>query len=76
MFDPVNDKTHALALTQIVGEAVETAMDKHVETTHAPEQKAFSRVKTDVRALNQAKWEARGYSAALASVLAFLKLVP
>ena len=71
-FDPVNDATHALALKQIVGEAMASEMDKHEKVKHVPEQDAVKSIADDVKTLNKEKWIQRGYGTAVATILAYL----
>lgn len=71
-FDPVNDATHALALKQIVGEAMSNEMDRHEEHTHMPETARVAEVEKELKALNKEKWLQRGYGTAIATVLAYI----
>ena len=64
-FDPVENKTHALALKQIVGEAVTQGMDTHVQQKHVGLEK-------DVKGLEKQRWKQHGIYLAIAAILSWL----
>lgn len=66
-FDPVNDKTHALALKQIVGEAMGDALDKHNEDKHTPHDTVHTNLDKEVTKQKNFRIEVRAIGATIAA---------